>query len=131
MSAAAKKSVNFESLKKLYIGVLKKYFVLKSRSGRREFWTFFFCNLAIGIVFGILSGIPGIRILFSVVSGLFFLAILIPSFTVGIRRLHDTNRSGFWTFLAFIPLVGVIILIVWAAQKGSRGNNRYGPKPKA
>jgi uncharacterized membrane protein YhaH (DUF805 family) len=115
----------------LYIGVLKKYFVLKGRSGRLEFWTFFFCNLAIGVGFGIISRFPGLWILISVVSGLFSLAIIIPSFTVGVRRLHDTNRSGFWVLLAFIPLIGVIILIIWAIQKGSRGGNKYGPKPRA
>ena len=131
MSARAAKGVKFDSIMKLYIGVLKKYFVLKGRSGRREFWTFFFCSLAIGVGFGILSNIPVLGLLFTVVSILFSLAILIPSFTVGIRRLHDTNRSGFWVLLALIPLIGAIILIIWAIQKGTRGSNRYGPKPKA
>jgi uncharacterized membrane protein YhaH (DUF805 family) len=131
MSAKTSKEINFEVLKERYIAVLQKYAVIKGRARRQEFWTFFFCNLAIGLALGVLSQFPGIGKLFYAVSGLFSLAIIIPNFTVGIRRLHDTNRSGFWLFLSLIPIAGIITLIVWAAQEGTGGSNQYGPNPKS
>lgn len=56
---------------------------------------------------------------------------LLPSIAAGIRRLHDTDRSGWWLFIALIPLVGFILLIVWYATKGTAGANRFGPDPLA
>jgi uncharacterized membrane protein YhaH (DUF805 family) len=115
---------SFDVIKKSYITVFEKYFVLKGRARRREFWLFFLCNIVIGVVLGIL---PVIGVF---ISGLYSLVIIIPSFTVGVRRLHDRNRSGFCVLLSLIPIVGIIILIVWAAQEGTRGKNKYGPNPK-
>jgi uncharacterized membrane protein YhaH (DUF805 family) len=59
------------------------------------------------------------------------LAFLIPNLSTQARRLHDTDRSGWFILLAFIPLVGIIILIVWYCQKGTDGPNRFGPDPLA
>jgi uncharacterized membrane protein YhaH (DUF805 family) len=49
---------------------------------------------------------------------------------VGVRRLHDTNRSGWFYLLAFIPIVGDIILLVFECEDSGEGSNRYGPSPK-
>jgi len=57
---------------------------------------------------------------------IFALVNLLPSLVVGIRRLHDTDRSGWWLFIILIPLVGIILLIVWLATKGTPGANRFG-----
>ena len=57
---------------------------------------------------------------------LFFLAILLPSLSVSVRRLHDLDRSGWWILLNLIPLVGPIILIIWFSAKGTDGPNRFG-----
>jgi uncharacterized membrane protein YhaH (DUF805 family) len=59
------------------------------------------------------------------------LLIFIPNLAVSVRRLHDTNHSGLWLFIGLIPLIGLIILIVWAVQEGTHGRNRYGQNPKA
>ena len=59
------------------------------------------------------------------------LVTFIPGLAVGIRRLHDTDRSGWWLFIAMVPLVGAIILIVFFLTEGTRGPNRFGPDPKA
>jgi len=59
------------------------------------------------------------------------LALFLPSLGVLVRRLHDTDRSGFWIFIALVPIVGGIILIVWEATAGTPGPNRFGPDPKA
>jgi uncharacterized membrane protein YhaH (DUF805 family) len=130
MSAARKKKTTFKVLKQ-YMAVFEKYAVFKGRARRREFWTFFFVNLAIGLALAALSRYAGVGRLFYIASGLFSLLILIPNLAVSVRRLHDTNRSGFWLLLGFIPLIGLIILIVWAVQEGTHGRNRYGNNPKA
>ena len=109
-----------------YLGVIKKYAEFSGRAGRREFWMFFLCNFIISIVFAILGRIPGIGMLFGVISGLYGLAILIPNLAVGARRLHDTNRSGLLQLLLLIPLVGFIILVIFWAQPGNPGGNQYG-----
>ena len=59
--------------------------------------------------------------LWSAVAGL-----LIPSIAVGIRRLHDTDRSGWWQLLGLVPVLGWIALIVFYCQRGSAGPNRFG-----
>ncbi len=61
--------------------------------------------------------------------GLFYLGTLIPSLSVGVRRLHDTDRSGWWLLLWLIPFIGWIILLVIMVSSGTRGPNRFGPDP--
>jgi len=114
----------------LYVDVIKKYVEFNGRARRREFWMFFLCNFVIGIGFSILSLIPVIGGLFSVLSWIFSLAIFVPSLSVGVRRLHDTNKSGLLYLLGLIPLVGLIILIVFWATNGDSGKNQYGADPK-
>jgi len=114
-----------------YTGVLKKYAVFTGRARRKEFWMFLLINFLIGIVFGILTIIPGIGSIFNILSYVYSLAVLIPSIAVLVRRLHDTGRSGLLALLVLIPLVGAIILIVFSAQEGNPGDNQYGPNPKA
>ena len=63
-------------------------------------------------------------------SGLFWLAVLVPSIAVGVRRLHDTGRSGWWLLIGFIPLIGAIVLIVFFLFDSQPGTNAYGPNPK-
>ena len=113
-----------------YLGVIKKYAEFSGRARRREFWLFFLCNFIVGIVFSILGRIPGIGIVFTIVSGLYSLAVLVPGIAVGARRLHDTNRTGLLLLLGLIPLVGAIILIVFTVQEGTPGENQYGRNPK-
>ena len=123
-----------ESLKpyvEAYLAVIKKYAVFEGRARRKEFWTFFCCNLIIGVAFGILALIPIIGGLFYVVSMLYSLAILVPSLAIGARRLHDINRSGLQLLLCLIPLVGIIILIVFWVKEGDASDNQYGSNPKA
>lgn len=58
------------------------------------------------------------------------LAVLLPSFAVGVRRLHDTNRSGWMLLIGLVPVVGVIVLLVFFVSAGTPGPNRFGPDPK-
>ena len=58
------------------------------------------------------------------------LATLIPSFALGARRLHDINRTGWWQLLWFVLVIGWVVLIVWAIERGDKGPNKYGPDPR-
>ncbi len=116
-----------------YLGVLKKYAVFSGRARRKEYWMFFLFNLIISIILlaidkmtGSFSETTGIGILESIYS----LAVIIPSIAVAVRRLHDTDRSGWWLLIALIPLIGAIVLLVFMVQDGKPGQNRYGPNPK-
>ena len=63
-------------------------------------------------------------------SGLYWLAIIVPSNPVGVRRLHDIGKSGWWLLIGLIPLVGAIVLLVFAVFDSQPGDNQYGPNPK-
>ena len=64
-----------------------------------------------------------------VFSGIFYLLTIIPYFAVTVRRLHDTNRVGWWVLIVLIPLVGVIWMLVLLCLKGDEGENRFGADP--
>lgn len=93
----------------------QKYATFDGRATRPEFWWFFLFSFLGSLVTGLVS---------DMISALFSLAILLPSLAVGARRLHDTDRSGWFLLLWLIPVIGWIILIVWAIQEGKEPN-RY------
>jgi uncharacterized membrane protein YhaH (DUF805 family) len=114
-----------------YIAVLRKYAVIEGRARRKEFWQFLLVNLIVGFVLGIFGAIPVLGKLFGLVASVFSLAIMVPNFTVGVRRLHDRDKSGWFLLIMLIPLVGGIILLVFCATEGTHGSNKYGADPKA
>jgi uncharacterized membrane protein YhaH (DUF805 family) len=95
------------------------------RASRREYWTFVLINMAITIVLNFLARQVGV---IGILSMLFSLAIFVPSLAVGIRRLHDTGKSGWMFLLAFIPIIGWLILLIFMLQE-SGGDNQYGAVP--
>ncbi|MEW2165289.1 DUF805 domain-containing protein [Streptomyces sp. NPDC007084] len=109
-----------------YVDVLKKYAVFNGRARRQEYWMFFLINLAVVIVLAIIGKIIGT----SVLTLVYELAVLLPGLGVAVRRLHDTDRSGWWILIGLVPLVGWIILIVFLATEGKPQPNEYGPNPK-
>jgi uncharacterized membrane protein YhaH (DUF805 family) len=110
-----------------YFTVLKKYVQFSGRARRAEFWWFNLVNLIASLVLSFVDAQVG-----TVFIGLLYsFAVFLPALGVFVRRLHDTDRSGWWLLLSFIPVIGVIVLIVFAAQEGSPGVNGYGPNPKA
>ncbi len=117
-----------------YVEVLKKYAVFDGRAGRPEYWYFVLFNIIASIAFAILDNVFGTFSKDSgigVLGGIYSLAVLLPSIGVGIRRLHDIGRSGWWLLIGAIPIVGWIILIIWAATESDSGGNQYGPGPAA
>ncbi len=119
--------MDFNEIKEWYVKPFEKFIEFSGRSRRKEFWTFVLVNLGISIVLNALDGVIG---LFGIIATLFSLAILIPSIAVGVRRLHDTGRTGWWLLLGFIPLIGLIVLIYFYVQDSEPGSNQYGPNPK-
>jgi len=113
--------MNWQKLWKNYVDVLKKYTVFTGRARREEFWLFALVSFVISFV---LSFLGPLGILYS-------LGVMVPSLAVGARRLHDTGRSGWWQLIGIIPLVGVIVLIVFAVQDSQLGENQFGPNPKS
>jgi uncharacterized membrane protein YhaH (DUF805 family) len=105
----------------------RNYVTFEGRACRSEFWYWQLFLLAGGLVaefFDFGTGLYG-----SPFSTLFWLGTLIPTLAVGIRRLHDAKRSGWWLLLFFVPLIGAIVLIVWWCTKGTRGYNGFGADP--
>jgi len=111
-----------------YIDVLKKYAVFTGRAHRTEFWMFALFNFIIMVVLSIIEGILGMP---GILSTLYCLGVLLPSIGVSIRRLHDTDRTGWWLLIALVPLIGIIILLVFYIMDSQEGENRFGPNPKA
>ena len=127
-----------------YVKALKQYVDFSGRARRREYWMFVLVNVVIVIVLSVIDtllGTGGFRATagggsfyaansLGLLSGLYTLAVLLPSIAVTVRRLHDTDRSGWWILLGFIPIIGGIILLVFYVLEGTRGPNRFGPDPK-
>ena len=108
-----------------YLDVLKKYAVFDGRARRKEYWMYFLFNVIIVIVLGILDQVLGTTSKSGqgLLGGIYGLATLIPGIAVGIRRLHDTNHSGWWLLCPCVP-------IIFMFQDGTPGENEYGPNPK-
>lgn len=116
-----------------YLEVLKKYAVFSGRARRKEYWFFLLFSFIISIVLGIIDGVIGT---FSLEAGvgllgsIYALAVMLPTIAVSVRRLHDTDRSGWWILITLLPLVGAIVMLVFMAQDSKAGDNQYGVNPK-
>lgn len=118
-----------------YIEVLRKYAVFSGRARRMEYWMFFLVSAIISAILLVTDEFMGWKLEMDgddlgFLSTLYHIAIIIPYLAVIIRRLHDTDRSGWWVLIALIPLVGAIVLLVFMILKGNEGDNRFGPDPK-
>lgn len=116
----------------------KRYADFSGRSQRKEYWMFslfmFLVIIALVIIAALLGGLGdganGPSMLFIVPVVIFFLASLVPSIAVTVRRLHDQDKSGWFYLLSFVPYVGGIIIFVFMCIDGTPGPNRFGPDPK-
>ena len=104
------------------------YTNFEGRARRKEFWMFTLVSLVINVGTLILDAS-----LFSdlgLVNGLYTLAILLPSIAVGIRRMHDINKSGWWLLLWIVPVIGWVWLIILHCRDSDIGDNIFGPSDK-
>jgi uncharacterized membrane protein YhaH (DUF805 family) len=99
------------------------YVNFSGRALRSEYWYWALFALLGYIAASIVDRALGLVLFYP----LFAVAILLPSIAVAVRRLHDTDRSGWWALLFLIPLIGTIVLIVWFCMQGTAGSNRFGP----
>lgn len=116
-----------------YLEVLNKYAVFNGRARRKEYWWFFVFNLFISIFLASIDFVTGtlnVEAGLGLLSGIYSLAVLIPGISVTVRRLHDTDHSGWWLLISFIPIIGVIVLFIFMVQDSTPGDNQYGPNPK-
>ena len=102
---------------------LSKYVDFTGRAVRSEYWYFTLFSFLASLVMVIIEGFIGMR---GILSTLMNLALILPHLAVGVRRLHDTDRSGWWFLIMFVPLVGIIVLLYFFCQKGTDGRNRFG-----
>jgi uncharacterized membrane protein YhaH (DUF805 family) len=126
---------------------LRKYATFRGRAQRAEFWwfkllTLLLVSIALFIDFrtghgpfaNVALGAHGGKLTMAAIGPVYAVVVLLlalPSFAVAVRRLHDINRSGWYWLLAFIPVVGAVILLFWFLKRGTAGGNDYGSDPKA
>ncbi|WP_257555319.1 DUF805 domain-containing protein [Sphingobium sp. CFD-2] len=126
---------------------LRRYAKFSGRARPREYWMFvlflLLCYIGVAMVEGILGlsttdhwfqrgpwwAGAGYSTRGGPLTGLFALAMIIPHIAVSVRRLHDTDRSGWWLLIVFFPIIGSIVLLIFFIMSGTRGPNRFGPDP--
>lgn len=111
-----------------YLKVLKNYVGFGGRARRKEYWMFTLFSFIITLILTIIESLVDLT---DILTGLYALAVLLPSLAVSVRRLHDTGRSGWWLLIALLPLIGAIILLVFTCQDSQPHDNEYGENPKA
>ena len=114
---------------------LSKYATFSGRARRSEYWYFILFYLFVYLAFVIAGALTKassatLGVALSLLGAVFSLAMLVPSIAVSVRRLHDTDRSGWWFFIALVPLIGSLVLMVFFLLDSQPGDNRFGPNPK-
>jgi uncharacterized membrane protein YhaH (DUF805 family) len=114
-----------------------RYVDFQGRSSRSEYWYWFLFYFLISLGFGVLEAIAGIAgggapnaisTAIKLLDDLVDIAFFLPTIAIAVRRLHDTNRSGWWYLIAF-TIIGLIPLIIWFCTRGTIGENPFGPDP--
>ena len=133
-----------------FLVVLRKYATFSGRARRREYWAYILTSvflLVLLLLIDMLTGTFDFEFLRGLLSSLFLLGNLLPALAVSVRRLHDTDRSGWWLLIgllpplvigflpplliALVPLICTMVLFYFLIQEGDEGPNRHGPDPKS
>lgn len=123
--------------------VYRNYVTFSGRAARSEYWWFFLFSIIASILIGVIESSLGLgqgevtrgnggfsaNYAGGILSGIWALGNLLPTLAVGVRRLHDTDRTGWWLLIAIIPLIGAIVLLVFFCSRGTSGPNRFGRDP--
>ena len=102
------------------------YVKFDGRASRPAYWWWFLFTILVAVAASIIDAAIGS---FGVISGIAGLALLLPGLSVAIRRLHDTDHSGWWVLIGLIPIIGFIVLLFFYLRQSDPGENRYGPPP--
>lgn len=115
-----------------FIGAYRKYADFTGRARRKEYWMFYLFYFVAIFILAIIDNIIGStnqKEGFGLIASIFILASFVPALAVAARRLHDTNRSGWWQLIMIIPVLGSIVLLIFFVLKGDEGENRFGEDP--
>jgi len=110
-----------------YIEALKKYAVFSGRARRKEYWMFYLMSIIVAVLlvfFEIIFRTPGL------LTKIYPFTMVIPNISVSVRRLHDTDRSGWWFLINLVPVIGSIFFLFFTIEDSAPGENRYGANPK-
>ena len=99
------------------------YAQFTGRASRSEYWWFVLAATLAGVAAGFVDGMAGTYFF----TGLALLGAIVPSLAIQVRRLHDTNKSGWMLLLSLVPFVGAILIFVWCITPGDKAPNKYGP----
>lgn len=114
-----------------YLKVLKNYIGFGGRA-RKEYWMFILVNLILTGVLSIIDKMLGWQRAGGegILTTIYGILVFLPWWAVQFRRLHDTDRSAWWLLLLLIPVIGWLVILIFNCQRGTEGNNRFGPDPK-
>ena len=107
-----------------FLDALRKYANFEGRASRKSFWMYWLIYVIASYAIGFIDVLIGSG---GTIAGLVWLALLLPSISLNVRRLHDINRSGWWLLLPIIPIIGVIVLLLFYVSKSVNEGNRFGP----
>lgn len=110
-----------------YLDVIKNYVGFSGRATRTEYWMFVLVNFIVSLIAMLIDYVLGS---WRIIYYLYTLAIFLPSLAVLVRRLHDIGRTGWWMLIVLVPLLGWIVLIIYACTDSQDRENAYGPNPK-
>jgi uncharacterized membrane protein YhaH (DUF805 family) len=110
--------------------ITKKYATFSGRANRKEYWLFFLFSLVVPLCFlvlgDLLENVGDAGAIFGLLASLSILFFFIPVLSVGVRRLHDINRSGYWWFISLVPVIGGAWLFILTCLRGTIGPNDFG-----
>lgn len=120
---------------KWYLKCLKQYFDFSGRARRKEYWLFCLFNLIIAYILNVIDSVIGLTfpvgiVELGILGVIYSILLFIPGLAVGVRRLHDIGKSGWFYLIGLIPLVGAIIVLIWFCKEGEHKTNKWGPDPK-
>jgi uncharacterized membrane protein YhaH (DUF805 family) len=116
-----------------YLNAFRNSIDFSGRASRKQYWSFLVCNMMVLWLLMLIASKPsgkGEESAVFLLTGLYLFAIAIPSVAILVRRLHDTDRSGWWVLVSLIPLGG-LLLLVFAASAGQPDDNRFGRSSRA
>lgn len=109
--------------------IIKKYAKFEGRANRPQYWYFVLTQFLAFFILELLCVIPFVNIIAGLALLVLGLGLIVPGIAVSVRRLHDTNKSGWWLLLCFVPFVGSIVILVFMCLEGTKGANKYGDEP--
>jgi len=107
--------------------VRDNYANFNGRARRKELWMFYLFAIIFGFIVGFVDGIIGTS---GLIIMIYYLALIVPTIAVIVRRLHDVGKSGWFYFVGLIPIIGGIWLLILLVSDSQSGENDYGSCPK-